>query len=110
MFWGADPRASPSERRYMIGPAGYYLLRRGLRIRDPKQSSGRFRIRRLAYATWCLIIHSALARNRVRSPHQLLRQCLLQIFFGPSSAYHVQDGVHDLGYRAAEASGRLGYA
>jgi hypothetical protein len=76
-------------------------------MRDPKQSSGRFSIRGLASATWCLIIHSALARNRVHSPHQLL---LLQIFYGPSSAYSVHNGVRDLGYRAAEARGRMGYA
>jgi hypothetical protein len=78
-------------------------------MRDPKQSSGRFSIRGLASATWCLIIHSALAHNRVHPPHQLLRQRLLQIY-GPSSAYGVHDGVRDLGYRAAEAHGRLGYA
>jgi hypothetical protein len=44
----------------------------GFRKRDPKQSSGRFKIRGLACATWNLIIHSGLARNRVRSPHQRL--------------------------------------
>ena len=87
-----------------------FLCRKDLLIRDPKQSSGRFSIHGLASATWCLIIHSALARNRGRSPHQLFRQRLLKIFYGPSSAYEVQDGVRDLGYRAAEARGRLGYA